>query len=318
MNRQQAAARLYSVAPGQFVAERAAIAAQLKAAGDVEQAKEVRALRKPTLAAHVVNRFLASHSSAVTDIVDLGERLRTAQADLDADEIRSLSGQRSSLVESIAGRAISAAREDDLAPGASVQDEVRQSILAAVMDPVAAEAVCSGMLIRAISYAGFGTVDLEDATAGPPVRLRVIAGGRSADGAGAAGRRPSRSSPGQSTDPEPEASTTDEAAPKRDASAKDAAAKDAAARRASRRAQLATDAKAAADTLARAEQESAHACAGQEKAAEAVTQIKADLERAESELADAQAQARARRAALRHAESDTRRAARRLADAGSD
>jgi small-conductance mechanosensitive channel len=58
---------------------------------------------------------------------------------------------------------------------------VRETFIAALATTPAAEAVGSGQLTRALSYAGFGDVDLSEATAAPaPARrpvLRVLAGG---------------------------------------------------------------------------------------------------------------------------------------------
>ena len=95
---------------------------------------------------------------------------------------------------------------------APVAGQVRETFVAALASTPAAEAVGSGQLTRALSYAGFGDVDLSEATAAPsPARrpaLRVIAGGGEGakrSGAGKAARTPRRNEPDEpEVDDEPD------------------------------------------------------------------------------------------------------------------
>ena len=79
-----------------------------------------------------------------------------------------------------------------------VANQVRETFVAALATTAAAETVGSGQLTRALSYAGFGDVDLSEATAAPaPARrpaLRVIKGEGQGSGRGK----------GRATEPEPE------------------------------------------------------------------------------------------------------------------
>lgn len=329
MTRQEAVARLYAAPPDQFVAQRSAIVAELKAAGSADLAKDIRVMRKPTLSAHVLNRFLIERPDAVQDIGDLGEQLRAAQSDLDADLIRSLSAKRSALIERLTDQALATAADQGLRPGPGVQEEVRQSLLAAVVDADAARAVCSGMLTRALSYAGFGSVDLDDATAAElPVRLTSITGGRS-QRAGTTVRRSAGSAGSAEEEPDFDGGADEKADSDtgpvrrvRVSGGKRAAAGEAADRNEAERAgaeqrdqrvaELRESAAEAAVELERAEQEYERAVAVRDSAGRDVERLEAELHGAQTSLAASESGARAARARLRNAQSAALTAARRL------
>ncbi|MFL6239926.1 MAG: hypothetical protein ACJ735_10610 [Actinomycetes bacterium] len=151
------AAELYRLAPEEFTAARDARAAELKAAGRVALATQVRGLRKPTQGAWVVNLLARERPDELAQLLDLGTSLRVAQAALQGDELRRLSAQRAQVVAALAREATGLARSAGRSLGAAVQREVEQTLEAALADPDAAEAVRAGRLSSALSYAGFGT-----------------------------------------------------------------------------------------------------------------------------------------------------------------
>lgn len=158
-----AAATLYAVPLGEFVASRKALAATAKAAGGPAAAKEVLALRKPTLTAWAMNLTSREDPTVVGDLVGLGARMRAAQSRLDAAALRSVKGERDATVAAYVDRVVEVAGAAGAALSASGQEEVRASAIAALADESAAEALCSGQLTRALSYSGFGEVDLSGA-----------------------------------------------------------------------------------------------------------------------------------------------------------
>ncbi|MBV9293807.1 MAG: hypothetical protein JO222_15300, partial [Frankiales bacterium] len=81
---------LYGLAPEDFTAARDAAA---RAATDAELRTSIKALRKPTVAAHEVNRLVRERTSDVDALLDLGARLREAMG-RDAAEVRRLSEKR--------------------------------------------------------------------------------------------------------------------------------------------------------------------------------------------------------------------------------
>lgn len=154
MNLRDVAADLYGVEPAEFVAARASAAA----GADRELAKSIKALRKPTASAAAVNALTRRDPELVDRILQLGDRMRDAFAARDRDAIRDLTRERQRLLQ----RALR-----DLGTSAAVGREVEETLQAAVVDPVAAAAVRSGMLLRALESTGVESVDVADAVALP-------------------------------------------------------------------------------------------------------------------------------------------------------
>ena len=88
-----------------------------------------------------------------------------AQSGGDADALRTLGAQRRELVEAVVGAAVGLAGRTVTA---AVREEVAATLEAALSDPASADAVRSGRLVRPLSYAGFGGVDLSGAVAAAP------------------------------------------------------------------------------------------------------------------------------------------------------
>jgi DNA repair exonuclease SbcCD ATPase subunit len=160
-----ATAALYAAEPGAFVSTRTLLVAEAKASGDAALADEIGRLRKPTAAAWAVNLTTRERPDQVVLLRDVGQRLRAAQARLDAAGLRDLRAEREVLVSSfLAGAAeVAEAAGRPLAP--AVLEEVRGTLIAALASEEATEAVTSGHLTRALSYSGFGEVDLSEAVA---------------------------------------------------------------------------------------------------------------------------------------------------------
>ncbi|GAB1694477.1 hypothetical protein [Krasilnikovia sp. M28-CT-15] len=160
--------RLYEQAPDGFVATRTAAVAAARQAGDREAAKRYAALRKPTVAAWLVNLLALRRPDLVDELVELSAALRSAQRDLHGDQLRELSIQRRQMVSALVAVARDLALTQDPAlSGAKLPlAEVEATLAAAVAEPEIAEQVRSGRLVRAATYAGFGEV--------PRPRLRLL------------------------------------------------------------------------------------------------------------------------------------------------
>ncbi|MDR6611360.1 hypothetical protein [Leifsonia sp. 1010] len=154
MDLRDVAGELYSVAPGDFIARRNAAAAQ----ADRSTAKQIKTLRKPSASAAAINALTREHPDLVGDVLEIGSRMRDAFASRDRAEIRALTQERQRLLQ----RATDGL---DLSP--AVQREVEETLQAAVIDPAAAAAVRSGMLVRALESTGLEQVDVSDAVALP-------------------------------------------------------------------------------------------------------------------------------------------------------
>lgn len=157
------ARELYVLPPDEFTTARSARA---KALDDDELAKQVRALRKPLLAAWIVNVFAAEQRAELDGALELAAELRAAQEELDAATLSALGRQRRALVRSLAAKAADFAEERGERVTTGTREAVEQTLNAAMFDPDAAAAVASGRLVRPLAAAGVGAVDVTDAVAG--------------------------------------------------------------------------------------------------------------------------------------------------------
>lgn len=156
------AAALYAGPPEDFVSARNARA---KEVGDVELSARIRAFRKPSIGAWVVNVFAQERAGQLDQALQLAAELREAQDDLDAAALAKLGRERRLLTKRLAETAaeLAESRGERITP--ATLEAVEQSISAAFFDPAAAAAVASGRLIRALEPTG-SPDDVRDAVAG--------------------------------------------------------------------------------------------------------------------------------------------------------
>jgi len=157
--------RLYAVEPDEFMGERRRLAGEAKAAGDKTAYAEIGKLRKPSLAGWAVNLVAREAPDELAILLGVGEKLRDAQSRLDMATLQALRPARDSAVDGFVAAAVRvlAGRDRDLKGAA--QQEVRDTAIAAIADAGAARVVTSGQLVKALSYSGFGEVDVSDAVA---------------------------------------------------------------------------------------------------------------------------------------------------------
>ena len=171
---------LYAAAPDEFMAARSALVAAAKAAGEAEAAAEIGKLRKPSLAAWAVNLTARTAPDVVSALTDLGVQMRAAQSRMDTGSLTAMRGDRDAAVDSFVRAASEAVGGSGRSLSAAAQQDVRATAIAALADERASAAVTSGQLTRALSYSGFGEVDLAVAvarTAGGAI-LTILPGGR--------------------------------------------------------------------------------------------------------------------------------------------
>ncbi|MET8261431.1 hypothetical protein [Micromonospora sp. NPDC005205] len=160
--------QLYRTPPDRFVAARDAAVAEARRAGDATTARQLARLRRPTVAAWLVNLLAIGRPELVADLVQLADALRVAQRELRGPRLRELSAQRRAVVGALVAEVRKLAAAEPDAPPASRLPlaEVEATLNAAFSDVEVAEQVRAGRLLRAASYAGFGEV--------PRPQLRLV------------------------------------------------------------------------------------------------------------------------------------------------
>lgn len=157
---------LYAKPLEDFVAARTS-AAKEAASQDKGLGDAVRALPKPSVAAWAVN-MLALHAPAVLEaLAELGGRMRSAQASLDAAALRELGRERRTLLADAVDTARAVVQEQGRAISDTIASDVEETLRALTADEGAAAAVRSGRLLKALSADGVSAADLEGAVAVP-------------------------------------------------------------------------------------------------------------------------------------------------------
>ncbi len=139
-----------------FIARRSELAKQARTGGDRELAAAITDLRKPSVAAWLVNLLSNEARQDISALLELGAALRHAQARLSAQELRELSRQRQRVVRALTTQAYGIAEDRGHSASRDALDQVSDTLLAALADPEIAERVRAGHLTTPLSYSGFG------------------------------------------------------------------------------------------------------------------------------------------------------------------
>ena len=289
--------RMYEAPPDTFVATRSAAIADAKKAGDKETVKRLTALRKPTVAAWLVNLLALRKPELIDQLVELATALRAAQRSLQGDELRELSTQRRQIVSALVNEARKLAVAEDRSLASKLPlGEVEATLTAALAEPDIADQVRSGRLIRAATYAGFGEV--------PRPRLRLVTADDDSD---------ADADDTDDVDEAGDAAEDDE--PARPTARERAAAERRRREYAERRRELRRELSTAQAAEKRADGQLERAETAERDAGHAVEDIDAELAELERRRTEAQAEVARRKLARRTAEREAAAARRRVGDA---
>ena len=283
------AEELYGLRPQEFVAARDRHAAQARTSGEQALAKEIAALRRPSLAAWVSNLLVRRQPEQVQPLLGLGEELRRAHRELDGPQLRLLARRQSEVIGTLGRQARRLAAEAGHPVGEGVQREVEETLHAVLADPEAAREWAAGRLVKPLG-ARIGFPAADEAAVGrrvsPPPAPEPKRRGRGEEGRRDEERR-------------------DEERRRSLAEARDEA------RAAERRL------RAGQQEAAAAEREAKEAARRTTQAEERLRELREETRRAEEERRQAQTGERAARERAREAERDVREARRRAETAAA-
>jgi hypothetical protein len=163
---ERAADELYGVALPEFTKARDEHARRLRKEGLRDEAEAVKALRKPTIAAWALNQLARRRPEEVRRLLATGKRLREAQEALlaggDRDALKRAAAEERDLVSELTRDATALAGEAGRAGTGSVDERIRGTLHAAVLDEQTAAELAAGRLVRDREAAGlFGAVPVE-------------------------------------------------------------------------------------------------------------------------------------------------------------
>src|SRR5918911_2177174 len=148
--------RLYGLPLGEFTAARNELAKQLRGEGRREEAEHVKALRKPSVAAWLVNRIARERELDVQRLLKASETLRSAQAEAAAGHTEAFADARRDehqALERLAEAAQEiAAREGS---GQAAVAQATQTLRAAALTDEGRELLKRGRLSEELEPPGF-------------------------------------------------------------------------------------------------------------------------------------------------------------------
>lgn len=155
---------LYGLPLAEFTPARDARAKKLKG---TDLAATVKALRKPSTAAWVVNLLVRRETEQVEQVLAVGEALRAAQASMSAEDLRALTRQRRQLTAAVTTQARRVAREAGTRVTEAVAGQVEATLTAAMVDAGCAQAVRSGLLVAPLATTGVEPAEVAASVALP-------------------------------------------------------------------------------------------------------------------------------------------------------
>ena len=154
---------LYDAPLEQFVARRGELARELRKQGEREQAAEIAALRKPSVAAWAVNQLVRTQPRSFAELLDAGDALQEAHRTAtsgrgDAAALRAAAQRERSAVDDLlqAARGLLTGDGHELSP--TIIDRVADTLRAAALDDEAREQVRDGRLERELRHVGLGVL----------------------------------------------------------------------------------------------------------------------------------------------------------------
>jgi hypothetical protein len=163
---------LYREPPDRFVGARDGLAKELRAAGEADEAARVKKLRRPTVAAWMINRAALEAAKQVEEFAAASRALEEAQAraveggDEGASAWREAAARERDAIAAAVDAAERLAREAGHPPSARTMELVDQTLRAASGDPELRERVVAGRLEREQAAATLGGL----AAGAPPKR----------------------------------------------------------------------------------------------------------------------------------------------------
>jgi hypothetical protein len=154
---------LYREHPEGFVAGRDRLVKELRGAGDREEAERARKLRRPTVAAWLINRAALCSPAQLEELAEASRQLQAAQAralegrDEGAAEWRAAAVRERDAIGAVVELAEGLAREAGHPASARALELAGETLRAATGDPELRERLLSGRVERERSAATLGT-----------------------------------------------------------------------------------------------------------------------------------------------------------------
>jgi hypothetical protein len=151
---------LFELPLGEFTAARNALAKHRGEAGDAEAARTIKALKKPTSVAWIINQLARREPEAVAALLSAGEQLRKAQrkamSKAGAADLREATRAERGAIADLVRRARPIIEQAGITGSRTHLAAIEDTLAAAAIDQEAADALRAGRLAHELHRAGFG------------------------------------------------------------------------------------------------------------------------------------------------------------------
>lgn len=152
---------LYGLPLDRFTPERNALAKELRAEGQGEEATRVAAMRKPSVAAWAVNQLVRTQRREVKELFGAGDALQKAQSELlagrgDAGALRDAADRERDAVDTLTAKARGLLSAEGHELTRATLERVSETLNAAALDEAARAQVQDGCLHRELRHVGLG------------------------------------------------------------------------------------------------------------------------------------------------------------------
>src|SRR4051812_33778839 len=166
---------LYGLPLDEFTAARDALVKDLRKQKERERADEVKALRKPSAAAWLVNQLARTQSSEAKELLASADKLRKSQERLLAGkgkggELAEAAERQNAAVRALMARAAGLLDRDGHSPSSSTLEKAEETLRAVALDDDAREEFAAGRFTRERRASGLGLLGSGGAVAAPPAR----------------------------------------------------------------------------------------------------------------------------------------------------
>jgi hypothetical protein len=182
---------LYGLPLDRFVPSRTALVKALRVEKRREEASEVAALRKPSVAAWAVNQLVRTQPEALRGLFGAGDDLARTQAQAAAgkgggDAMRDASRRQRDVLSELLAAAEGLLSSQGQALTQATMERVAETLRAAANDPDARQQVAGGCLTRELRFVGVGIGELAPASVkrergAEPIPANKKAHGRGSD-----------------------------------------------------------------------------------------------------------------------------------------
>jgi len=152
---------LYGLPLDEFTPRRDALAKALRADGETDEAAWVKALKKPSAAAWLVNQLARTQASDAKRVIDSGEALRAAQDRViagkgDRQQLADATAEHAAAMRALLAKAPAVLDSNGKSPSDASLDRAEETLRAIPLDDEARAGFASGRLTRERQASGLG------------------------------------------------------------------------------------------------------------------------------------------------------------------